>query len=712
MEVKLGGERLGSGNQMKVEMHNFERSTFNQNRKWISTMCPGLLIPCLKEIGTNGDKFEIDIASSIRTLPTIAPLFGSFKFQCDIFAVPMRLYNGLMHNNAIKIGMKMNQVLFPKIEYQGSRNARYYAKKEKWFSHPSSLVNYLGVRDLPTSPNIETYVSNASLILAYYDIFKNYYANKQEDNAWMVGNTTSNTSNRKNIGELCDYYEIIVKRDGAIIYDKYIDNKNIEGETIDIKKGDEITFNLYNLKGKIDNNFSEQLEKNYGLKILAVQKGTQKPKVGTQKSVDRLGGAYDEIDWSNEKFVSLGIGNRLNDIFNGEINIISITNMAYLGNAWTSNGFANGITCRVDEDEIEMIPFPLENIDKMRVDIMKATDLNRVVEIKNSTSYLPYKALTETYKVQINDTIVNRSKNALPLYGLVTKTYQSDQFNNWIANTNNIQLVNEISSVKIVDNEFTMDSLIMAKKVYNMLNRIAMSGGTWQDWQEAVYSEQAIERAETPIYCGGMSCEIVFEEVVQTGTGEDTTQLGNLGGKGITTNHQGGNVIINCNEPMMILGIASITPRIIYSQGNWWFNDLKNIDELHKPSLDGIGFQDLLLNGMVGATDWEDNEGYVNHLAIGKQTAWLNYQTAVDEAFGNFALKENQMYMTLNRNYNAKLDDINNRIIIDDMTTYIEPTKYNYPFAQTELTAQNFWVQLGFNIKARRKMSAKQIPNL
>ena len=38
--------------------------------------------------------------------------------------------------------------------------------------------------------------------------------------------------------------------------------------------------------------------------------------------------------------------------------------------------------------------------------------------------------------------------------------------------------------------------------------------------------------------------------------------------------------------------------------------------------------------------------------------------------------------------------------------------KYNYIFADTDLNAMNFWVQLGVNIKARRMISAKVIPNL
>ena len=47
-----------------------------------------------------------------------------------------------------------------------------------------------------------------------------------------------------------------------------------------------------------------------------------------------------------------------------------------------------------------------------------------------------------------------------------------------------------------------------------------------------------------------------------------------------------------------------------------------------------------------------------------------------------------------------------------DASTYIDPSKYNYIFAETNAESQNFWVQLGFAIEARRMMSAKQIPKL
>ena len=66
--------------------------------------------------------------------------------------------------------------------------------------------------------------------------------------------------------------------------------------------------------------------------------------------------------------------------------------------------------------------------------------------------------------------------------------------------------------------------------------------------------------------------------------------------------------------------------------------------------------------------------------------------------------------MVLTRRYErTKIDGVS---MIKDLTTYIDPTKFNYIFANTALDAQNFWVQIGCDITARRKMSAKTIPNL
>ena len=101
-----------------------------------------------------------------------------------------------------------------------------------------------------------------------------------------------------------------------------------------------------------------------------------------------------------------------------------------------------------------------------------------------------------------------------------------------------------------------------------------------------------------------------------------------------------------------------------------------------------------------------DGHGKIIFKSAGKQPAWINYQTNVDKTRGNFAKFSDQMWMTLNRNY----EEDNNGIV--DITTYIDPSKYNNIFADTRLDAMNFWIQVKIDAKVVQKMSARQIPNL
>ena len=174
--------------------------------------------------------------------------------------------------------------------------------------------------------------------------------------------------------------------------------------------------------------------------------------------------------------------------------------------------------------------------------------------------------------------------------------------------------------------------------------------------------------------------------------------------------HEGGQVNIKVNEPSYIIGIVSITPRIDYYQGNQFDMLYTTMDDLHKPSLDEIGFQDLITDKIAFWDTTIDDLEY-QYKSAGKQPAWIDYMTNYNRLHGNFADERNEMFMTLARRYEMK--EISPGIAqIKDLTSYIDPSKFNYAFAQTDLTAQNFWVQIGVDCIARRKMSAKIMPNL
>ena len=120
---------------------------------------------------------------------------------------------------------------------------------------------------------------------------------------------------------------------------------------------------------------------------------------------------------------------------------------------------------------------------------------------------------------------------------------------------------------------------------------------------------------------------------------------------------KGGKVIVKVDEPSYILAVTCLTPRIDYSQGNRWDMSLKNMDELHKPALDQIGFQDLITDQMAYWDTQIQGSGNLIKKSAGKQPAWMNYMTDYNETFGNFALENEQMWMTLNRRYEAEWND-------------------------------------------------------
>ena len=167
-------------------MRSYERSTHDLSYAWRSTMGIGTLVPFLCEIGLPGDTWDINLVEKVLTKPTTGPLFGSYKMQMDVFTCPIRLYNALLHNNALNVGLDMKQVRLPK--FMVSCPAACYPDKSngnQWIQiNPSSIFAYLGRRGFTGRKKGITF--NATPEIAYYDIFKNYYANKQEENWYMV----------------------------------------------------------------------------------------------------------------------------------------------------------------------------------------------------------------------------------------------------------------------------------------------------------------------------------------------------------------------------------------------------------------------------------------------------------------------------------------------------------------------------------------------
>ena len=201
--IDVGAKRLGDENKMKQKSHGLDRANFNLPRKWRTTMNVGTLVPCYKGLVTAGTTVELTDKNDVKTLPTVGPLFGSFKLQTDYFFVPMRLYISALHNNQLNIGLGMNKVKLPKLMvenvdtiafagYGDNCSDKYQQNVRALGTQNSNILHYLGykggIKNLggAEANNEYQYTKlNAIPLLGYLDIFKNYYANKQEEYCYM-----------------------------------------------------------------------------------------------------------------------------------------------------------------------------------------------------------------------------------------------------------------------------------------------------------------------------------------------------------------------------------------------------------------------------------------------------------------------------------------------------------------------------------------------
>ena len=81
----------------------------------------------------------------------------------------------------------MSKVLLPQFEVYTANTSIYENDTNRGQVNPSSLISYLGIKGFGRS-NVNQYLRRfpAMFNLAYWDTVKNYYANKQEERAYVI----------------------------------------------------------------------------------------------------------------------------------------------------------------------------------------------------------------------------------------------------------------------------------------------------------------------------------------------------------------------------------------------------------------------------------------------------------------------------------------------------------------------------------------------
>lgn len=650
----IGKNTLGDNNKMHVRLREYDMSSQNLSFVFRSTMGVGMLVPFMKIVCQKGDIFDIKLTNKTMTHPTLGPLFGSFKLQHFIFTAGFRLYNSWLHNNRTGIGMKMSDIKFPTISRPEVDTSNQEGKSE-----PSSLYSYLGWKGTRQKAGKTGARKQAVPWLMYFDIFKNYFANTQEDKFYIIAGNTEASVSFTQTGE--STFSAQVGQDANKAWKKPM------ASTAILKAGDNV--------------------KDYASFWKSVKIRFLNPSTGQSKE------SYVNYLTSNSNIQTI-IADKIATVFPAGNSLEGYTTIQgiYVGK------FPGDETLYRDSLKSMLSEEKLEVLDKIRDEILR---------LPGNVAL----ALESSIDADVKSLFSRIQKAAkIKLGGLALKTYDSDIFNNWVK-TDWIDGENGISKVTALkpdeDGTITMDALNLQQKVYNMLNRIAVSGGTYRDWLETVYTAgRYLDRPETPVFQGGMSQMIEFDEVVATSGNSEGQALGELAGRGYARQpNTSGRLHFQVEEPGYVMGIVAITPMVDYSQGNDFDLNLFTMDDLHKPALDGIGYQDLMNEQRAWWT--AEQEGVtITDTTPGKSVAWIDYMTNFNKTFGNFAAGESEDFMVLNRNYER--DNGNG---ISNGSTYINPQEHIDIFADTALDSQNFWVQTACEITRRGNYSAKQIPN-
>lgn len=655
---KIGGERIGSGAKMTVEAKGYGYSTHDVSKVRRTSISFGTIVPMGQWLMTSGSRMRMNLDALVTSNALLYQLYGSAKFQLDVFSVRMALYNPKMLLNLNDQGYKISDIKFPlmSLTTNGIESATNASNQQ---INPSALLRYLGVSangqktGAPTEDVTRKHM--AMWLLMYYQIVKEYYANKQEKIGYMIHNIARDTGI-----EIKEFYRL---QSGVRTN---IENYYEYPTPIYLVTGDKIRL-VFELTA------GHELQEDE-VKLWYVGEGAfykVYPDIASAPATKITDGNTQTWEWE-------------------------ITTPDYGG---TFDGYWIDRAIPEEKNSPRLQEWDLKAIDRMMMRIMANVETTAPIEI-DSTTELPYGASFKSYGTfkSINGT----------QEGICLGTHQSDVFNNWLDNAT-INTLNAKNKVKVDENgEFNIDMLNITQKLYNYDMRIGITDGTLEEWRELTYGQKTVGKSLKPVYEGGLTKEILFDQIISTASTAEEP-LGSIASRGnFGAKHKGGYVQIEADEEKLVMVLCKITPRIVYSQGNDWTTNLKTLEDLHKPALDKIGYQNLITDTMMAVETIVNADGTLTTYSAGKQPAWQWYRTNYDDALGNMADTED--YKVFGRSYEAELNGGVYRI--KDLTTYIDPRKYNDVFAVSSIDAMNFDVQVGMDVKLTNVMSEEVIPNL
>lgn len=336
--------------------------------------------------------------------------------------------------------------------------------------------------------------------------------------------------------------------------------------------------------------------------------------------------------------------------------------------------------------------------------------------------------------------------------GLACRTYRNDYITS-VLNSDKCAAAKQY--VNVQNNKVSITEITFANKLQNYLELSSASDSRYAEWIRAQFGVTPHDDLMMPELLGSVSTWLNFEDVIQTSSDNSLTSqpLGSLAGKGSGLLGNNKTFDIYAEEHAICMVMMSIVPQVDYYQGFDKCILKETFDDLFKPALDNIGFQDLFrfeLSALTPNSSWNlgaaaewpapsykdldyrprfkptySGAQYAadRSTSVGKQPAWLEYKTSMNEVHGDFV--DSLRYWTNARELftpskYARYYDEQQQIYRDfkvadpvsHFSTYIDPSQWNNAFADSSLDSENFLVQIKFDAYRKSPQSKNLLRKL
>lgn len=316
-----------------------------------------------------------------------------------------------------------------------------------------------------------------------------------------------------------------------------------------------------------------------------------------------------------------------------------------------------------------------------------------------------------------------------PHGGILLSTYLPDLYRNLLDDTFNTS----VSRVSTAGNSFSIDTFRFQNKLQRLIDRFDVSGGRFSDWLRTVWGVATRKDMDIPELIG-VSQQVVDPNQVTAQSSGEGVDLGQFGGNfNKLGNHRKHSFV--ASTPGRLMVCLTLIPEVDYSQGIDPEIVKVNFADDFYPEFEQLGYQKvpgyvyspnvpvrIVRGGTSSAPTYtveeDKSEPWLGLSSVGKQVAWLDLQTDVNRVHGEFGNGGYYQSWILRRRFFHRFDSFKvgeqGKVWTEklDITHYINPLDYQYPFVGQSLDDPNWELQVGIGNRAVLPIGKRYMPNL